>query len=104
MTDRFRLAGFASLFVALFMWGGFAVGFGCTASQAAQGAQTAAIACEVGTVLLDEPGLEPICAAIPEIEAIIAAWLANKSVSIAPKTKADLQKAIIAARAKDGGK
>lgn len=95
MTDRLKLAAFSLLFAGLIAWSAVA----CTSSQAATGAQVASVVCEAGTVLLDEPGLAAICATIPEIEAAIDAWRNEKAVSPAPKTKADLQKAVLASRA-----
>jgi hypothetical protein len=85
----------------------FVAGLGCSATTAGTVAQGAAVACSVGLPLVGEAGFAPICATIPEIEAVIAAWVneAKASPGVAPKkhTTTDLYNAVVALRASGKG-
>jgi hypothetical protein len=116
--DRIRILGIIGiLFGCLLTTIGLGVAgciAGCTATQGATVAQVLADFCPAGVTLLGEPGFAPICASIPEVEAILAGWLGEMNASVAkgavlpaPHTSADLYHAVLARRAaaaKEGAK
>lgn len=107
-----------SRFVSIVLFLGLAAAFvapvfmGCTAAQGVDVARVLAGFCPAGVTLLGAPGMAPLCASIPEVEAVLASWLAeDKARAAAPspsssvrfeppkRTSEDLYRAVAARRA-----
>jgi hypothetical protein len=95
-----------------------AIWIGCTVAERKTAADVAAAAvplCEEGLVLAAAPELAPLCAALPEVEAIIAELVSEHGSTTASDagmraaapwrpSMAEVHRRIAAKRAKDGGK